>query len=305
MTYTGYSSAADRQIIMPSTAFVVEHYICPTIGCILSTLTFGAPINSLKSCLKRSTLGDLNCTPWAFAFGNTVGWLAYSYITLDIFVFFSNAPGLVITTWLNIGAMKLQYHEELIRNPSFRGVEMIDGDGEEDSLNQSEFADGEYQNNNVSSGQSIESGYHQCPPIPPSSQHLTSHESKVLQILILWIGIMSTTTFMKLDRDDMKFVIGVAVNINLIFFYAAPLSSIVTILRTKNSASIHFWTMFMMTANAFFWCVYGLAIQDYYILLPNGMGLFFDIIQIMLYMCFPHDGDNIAAAEPERNHDII
>lgn len=298
MTYTGYSSAIDRPIIMPSTAFVVEHYICPIIGCILSTLTFGAPINSLKSCLKRSTLGDLNCTPWAFAFGNTVGWLAYSYITLDIFVFFSNAPGLVITTWLNIGAMKLQYHEELIRNPSFRGVEMRDGDGEEDSLNQSEFADGEYQNNNVSNDESIESGYHQCPPIPPSSQHLTSHESKVLQILILWIGILSTTTFMKLDHDEMKFVIGVAVNINLIFFYAAPLSSIVTILRTKNSASIHFWTMFMMTANAFFWCVYGLAIQDYYILLPNGLGLFFGIIQIVLYMCFPHDGDNAAVIEP-------
>lgn len=279
---------ADRPIIMPSAAFVAEHYICPTIGCILSTLTFGAPINSLKSCLKRSTLSDLNCTPWAFAFGNTVGWLAYSYITLDKFVFFSNAPGLVITTWLNIGAMKLQYHEELIRNPSFRGVELQDGDREEISLNQSEFADGEYQNNNISNGESMESVYHQC---PLSSQHLNSHESKVLQILILWIGILSTTTFMKLDHDEMKFVIGFAVNINLIFFYVSPLSSIVTILRTKNSASIHFWTMFMMTANALFWCIYGLAIQDYYILLPNGLGLLFGIIQIMLYMCFPHHGE--------------
>eukprot|EP00985_Skeletonema_marinoi_P023331 scaffold15487_cov112-Skeletonema_marinoi.AAC.5 len=85
----------------------------------------------------------------------------------------------------------------------------------------------------------------------------------------------------------MKFIVGVAVNINLIFFYAAPLSTIATVIRTKNSASIHFWTMAMNTSNAFFWCVYSLAIQDYYILIPNGLGFVFGLLQVALYQCFP------------------
>jgi solute carrier family 50 protein (sugar transporter) len=44
----------------------------------------------------------------------------------------------------------------------------------------------------------------------------------------------------------------------------------------------------MNTCNAFFWCVYAFAVQDYYILLPNGIGFMFGIIQLLLYCIFPH-----------------
>ena len=93
---------------------------------------------------------------------------------------------------------------------------------------------------------------------------------------------------MHMNKDEMKFIIGVTVNLNLIFFYAAPLSTIVTVFKTKSSASIHRCTMIMNTSNAFFWCVYSFAIQDYYILIPNGLGFMFGITQIVLYTCYPH-----------------
>jgi solute carrier family 50 protein (sugar transporter) len=54
---------------MTSAAFIAEHYICPAIGAILSTLTFMAPIRSLKSCTRDGSLGMLNPTPWAFMTG--------------------------------------------------------------------------------------------------------------------------------------------------------------------------------------------------------------------------------------------
>ena len=75
---------------------------------------------------------------------------------------------------------------------------------------------------------------------------------------------------MEMTSDRSQQVIGIAVNLNLIFFYGAPLSSMFTVIKTRSSASIHKWTMTMNTVNAFFWCVYSLAIQDYYILIPNG-----------------------------------
>ena len=56
----------------------------------------------------------------------------------------------------------------------------------------------------------------------------------------------------------------------------------------------------MNTTNAFFWCVYSFAIQDYYILIPNGTGFSFGIIQILLYCAFPHDQTNIAAEGTEQ-----
>ena len=123
-------------------------------------------------------------------------------------------------------------------------------------------------------------------PHPPPSV-LTSHEWKLLQIIIIWIIILSTTSLLPVNQVGAKFVVGVAVNLNLIFFYAAPLSTIVVVLRTKNSSSIHPCTMIMNTVNSFFWCMYSLAIQDHYILIPNGMGFLFGIVQMILFKCYP------------------
>mmetsp|Transcript_30286 Transcript_30286/g.55937 ORF Transcript_30286/g.55937 Transcript_30286/m.55937 type:complete len:124 (+) Transcript_30286:136-507(+) len=108
---------------MPSVVLIIAEYVCPTIGAILSTCAFAAPIKSLKSSMKSGSLGNLNPTPWAFMTGNTIGWLAYSFITLDLFVFFANAPGLMISIWLNVGAMKLQYYEEIIKYSSIQSTE--------------------------------------------------------------------------------------------------------------------------------------------------------------------------------------
>ncbi|KAL7544344.1 hypothetical protein ACHAWF_007734 [Thalassiosira exigua] len=280
---------------MPSVGFIVADYVCPTIGAIMSTLTFAAPIKSLKTAMKSGALGSLNPTPWAFMTGNTIGWLAYSYITLDLFVFFANAPGLIISIWLNVGALKLQYYEEIIKYSSIQlaeGRDSENNDAGEDETQQSADED-EGDINNTGDV---------CPRPPPS---LTPHESKMIQIILIWLGILSVTNLMQIGKEDMKFVIGVAVNINLIFFYGAPLSTIMTVIRSKSSESIHGWTMVMNTSNAFFWCIYSLAIRDYYILIPNGLGFMFGIVQIILYNIYPRSeivgGDGIGQSDSQAN----
>lgn len=50
----------------------------------------------------------------------------------------------------------------------------------------------------------------------------------------------------------------------------------------------------MNTSNAFFWCVYAFAVLDYYILIPNGIGFTFGIVQVLLYSIFPHDDVDVA-----------
>ena len=57
---------------MPSTGFIIAEYACPTIGAILSTLTFAAPIKSLNISLKNGSLGNLNPTPWVFMTGTAL-----------------------------------------------------------------------------------------------------------------------------------------------------------------------------------------------------------------------------------------
>jgi hypothetical protein len=47
------------------------------------------------------------------------------------------------------------------------------------------------------------------------------------------------------------------VNLNLIFFYGAPLQSIFQVIQTKQSNSIHLMTMYMSCLNCIFWTGYG------------------------------------------------
>ena len=220
---------------------ILEEHVCPIIGAILSTLTFAAPIRTLAECLKDGDMKNVNGTPWIFMTGNTIGWLSYSYVTLDIYVFLANAPGLMISIWLNFGALKLQYYQEAIKDMS----QLVGEDGTAADSDSSEKQNGR----------------------KPS---LTRHETRLLLIVLTWMLLLSVVTLKQMSNDRIHQVIGTAVNVNLVFFYGAPLSSMLTVIKTRNSASIHFWTMTMNTVNAFFWCVYSLAIQDYYILIPNG-----------------------------------
>jgi len=92
--------------------YVIVEYVCPSLGVVMANALFAAPVRSLRhavSCVGR--LNDLNPVPWAFMTGNCIGWVAYAYVSDDIFVLSSNAPGLVLSLWLNVGASKLQYLE--------------------------------------------------------------------------------------------------------------------------------------------------------------------------------------------------
>lgn len=70
----------------------------------------------------------------------------------------------------------------------------------------------------------------------PSS---TSHEYWVISILILWGITLSTVVFIPMPNDERADIIGIIVNLNLIVFYGAPLSTIVHVFKTKSSRSIH------------------------------------------------------------------
>lgn len=177
--------------------------------------------------------------------------------------------------------MKLQYYEEIIKYSSIETTEIASGESSSE-----EVEDNEIQSANASGNSSGISVCHRPPPT------CSPHEWKLLQIIIIWVTILSTTSLLPITKDEMKFTIGVAVNINLIFFYAAPLSTIMTVIRTKSSESIHLGTMVMNTFNAFFWCVYSLAIQDDFILIPNGLGFFFGLVQVTLFLCYPSNDNN-------------
>ena len=84
------------------------------------------------------------------------------------------------------------------------------------------------------------------------------HERTYMIIAIIWVGCISLISFADdaFSHRTSELIVGVLVNFNLVFFYGAPLSTIATVLKTRNSASIHIRTMVTNTLNGTFWYVF-------------------------------------------------
>jgi solute carrier family 50 protein (sugar transporter) len=114
------------------------------------------------------------------------------------------------------------------------------------------------------------------------------HDYRVMAMSSLWIVVFSIVGFGdSLPPATKQLLVGCVTNFCLVFFYGAPLSSIAIVLRTRNTATLHVPTMFTNTASSVFWGVYGLAVMDYFVMVPNLIGAVLGITQIVLYVLFP------------------
>ncbi|CAJ1953993.1 unnamed protein product [Cylindrotheca closterium] len=254
---------------------IIFSYVCPSLGCILSAAMYSAAVPDLQEALSAGSLGSLNPIPWAIMTGNTVGWCAYGYYNHDPFMLASNFPGLVLSVWLNMGAAKLQYQDRIrLRNASHEVLDnnsdnnITDGNGEAGVVESSEML-------------AIQRD---------DSLQFVPQETLLLRVLVVWILILILVGWSGLFHtvEGQINAIGILVNINLIFFYGAPLQTIQTVLRSKSSDSIHRPTMIMNSTNAIFWVAYGVKRNDPYIFGPNTIGFLLGFAQIILLCCYDH-----------------
>ncbi|KAG7359033.1 sugar efflux transporter [Nitzschia inconspicua] len=344
---------------MASYDFILQ-VIFPTVGVLTSTFMNFAPFRAVLQAARKGTLEDLNPTPWCLMLGNCCGWLAYSFLLQNVYVFLPNASGFLLAIWLNIQAIKIQYEnhrsaelqtgiikaleeversknqtmnkesfthivEQVIVENSAPTVDMIDpittapidkdGDGYSNShklsstftmgvyhsINNSESegarANGDEGDDNDGDFVEIESSDRALSFLGSGTIHEAaenvmdyasfvweiaaqrspapaSHELMVLAMSGFWLCIFTMVVFTESvwDEETRILILGITVNINLIFFYGAPLSKIAVVLETRCSKMIHVPTMICSLVNGTLWLVYGLGVEDYVIAIPNGLG---------------------------------
>lgn len=280
---------------MASTQEIILEYVCPAVGVVLAIIMFLAPVKDLKSAIDKGELGTLNPTPWGFMLGNCVGWLIYGLLLKNVWVVMGNAPGLLISIWLNLGAIKLVYlgHHRAIGKrdatvlSSFLEKAQPLGEGEGDVESQ---ASGETKATDILQAS------------PQSTTAPTRHENVVMLMCAIWTVIGTVLGMVdSMSLESKVFLVGIVTNGILITFYGAPLSTIAQVLKEKSTASIHVPTMFLNTITSGFWCVYGVAINDYFIIGPNALGFVCGAIQIVLYMAFPRSPKAPSQGATERN----
>ncbi|OIW00248.1 hypothetical protein TanjilG_27499 [Lupinus angustifolius] len=103
--------------------------------------------------------------------------------------------------------------------------------------------------------------------------------------------------------------------------FAAPLSIIKVVIRTKSVEFMPLPLSALLTISAIMWMAYGILLRDIYVTLPNIVGVTFGIIQMVLYAMYrkqkpvkdqklpEHKGDindeNLASTVTNTNHEVI
>lgn len=85
---------------------------------------------------------------------------------------------------------------------------------------------------------------------------------------------------------------GLTANAILVCYYAAPLSTLWTVLVKRDSSTIYAPLTMTAMLNSSLWIAYGLAVRDYFISVPNAVGFVFASIQLGLRFTFPHHENN-------------
>lgn len=328
---------------MVSTKDLILQIVVPSLGAVTGTFMSFAPYRAVLIASRAGTLGDLNPTPWTFMLGNCCGWIAYSFLVQNVFIFIPNALGFILAIWLNIQAIKLQYEnyqaheirESIITaldkttaplpaevfmdthtrdNLSWNGAdENADADVNADAdthvhahAHANNNADAKNIDTNAGASEfDQDNGTTTLADTAASvmtrdyadliwqitaqkSPAPVSHEVIVVCISTFWLTLITIVAFQVIpNQGGQILVIGLAVNTNLIFFYGAPLSRIVQVIQTKSSKSIHVPTMITNTLNGTLWLSYGLAVHDFFVAFPNGLGAFMGFVQIGLYIVYP------------------
>jgi solute carrier family 50 protein (sugar transporter) len=308
---------------MLSTKVILLEYVCPALGTIIGNIMFFAPYRDMKQAVDRGQgLGDLNPTPWAFMLGNCFGWIVYGILLQNLWLFVANCPGFVLSVWLNLGATKLFYqghHTNQMRKSFVSFLQEQDFESQRNikaAPPATSCADVVILENSTSEPQPptttttatttvtdwakvVWNVTSQSTPAP------TPHEHLVMAMVLLWTAVMSLICYAQsFSSNTRELIVGVVVNLNLVFFYGAPLSSIYTVLSTKTSASIHVPTMSTNTLNGIFWTAYGLAILDPFIYVPNGLGAVLGAVQILLCVIFPRRKKPSSKEEQEEVDDV-
>jgi solute carrier family 50 (sugar transporter) len=276
---------------MLSARDIVLEYACPLAGVCCAAVMYSAPYWDVRKAIReQGTLGDLNPTPWAVMLGNTIGWVAYAYVRHNWFVFWGDAPGLLMSVWLNLQACKLQYQDhqsQVLRKSIVQALQESSQPFLSKQIEKPAVAtSSDSATPTVDFAQVVLNVPSTLTPAP------VAHENLIMAFLIFYLALFTVLIMFQVDQSRQEFVLGVTVNLNFVFFYGAPLSTLWQVLLTHSSSTIHIPTLLFNTAHGAFWCAYAAAVLDPFIAIPNAVGVVLGVVQMILCVIFPRTTNN-------------
>ncbi|KAK4406699.1 Bidirectional sugar transporter SWEET16 [Sesamum angolense] len=103
---------------------------------------------------------------------------------------------------------------------------------------------------------------------------------------LLFLGVVIATTLAAFHGSARRTFIGVLCATFTIAMYAAPLSAVRAVIRTKSVKYMPFLLSFSLLVNAAAWFTFAMLLKDYYVLVPNAVGIVLGSLQLIVYVVY-------------------
>ncbi|ORY28927.1 hypothetical protein BCR33DRAFT_703951 [Rhizoclosmatium globosum] len=115
------------------------------------------------------------------------------------------------------------------------------------------------------------------PISPPEKQGTTIKALLGLSgFVLISVGVL---VIADVERETGLVVMGVIANLVLIIFYASPLAVCWKVIKERDSSALDALLTLATAINCILWSAYGIALGNYFIAVPNGLGLVFSLFQ--------------------------
>jgi solute carrier family 50 protein (sugar transporter) len=121
-----------------------------------------------------------------------------------------------------------------------------------------------------------------CKALAPELKRQMAIGVGAIMMIIVIIGVL-----FKLEMLNVS-LIGWVADLFSLAVFAAPLSELMMIVRTKSTESLSFSFALTCWLSAACWSVYGVLVGDVNILLPNALGFMLTCIQLSLFVLYPN-----------------
>ncbi|KAL5747231.1 hypothetical protein ACOSP7_024231 [Xanthoceras sorbifolium] len=119
----------------------------------------------------------------------------------------------------------------------------------------------------------------------PGSKRKTILIALLIEVVFMAILVFVTMTFLHTTKSR-SMLIGILCIVFNIIMYASPLTVLKMVIQSKSVKYMPFTLSFANFCNGIIWLIYALLKFDPYILIPNGLGSLFGVIQLALYATY-------------------
>ncbi|KAM0854150.1 hypothetical protein ACQ4PT_050605 [Festuca glaucescens] len=115
---------------------------------------------------------------------------------------------------------------------------------------------------------------------------------------------VALVSMLALHGQARKLLCGVAMTVFSICMYAAPLSIMRLVIKTKSVEYMPFLLSLAVFLCGTSWFVYGLLGRDPFVAIPNGCGSFLGAMQLILYAVYRNNKGGAGAGGKMQGHDV-